>query len=514
MRLPCAIAILVALAACSPSRRPVAAPQPSAAERLAVVDAEVRAGCLDCLTDAFTEYDVLRRDPAAADGATAGAIRAAVLIAVRERELGMIDEGYLGRARAIAAAAPNVGGWLTKIIDIADALPGSRGARFASTDADFVRMRALRTNREAWTALVHDAAGYDEAAAYVWLALTCDSNDARATPTGELFEAVSTFAGAPLIVYRESLCRAIDARTLESLLAANARFGEIDYSMGLSNLGARPRPNLDEAERRFQQAYAWRPRWPALTVAMAGIAMTAEDFDRARILYEETLAVDADSVDATLGDLRALTYLPRPEDAIGVSDRLLARGWYVGDAHYWRAYNELQLSRLDAAWEDVEAAEKGLVNADVPKLAGLIAYRREHLDVAIERFTTSHDRNPFDCETRFYLGVVHAELRHWPETADGLASAAECLQHAEQDLQKETADIRASNLRDDRKARQIARREQQIAEGRRRIATCWFDMAVADFSLARKVEARQYAEKVVDDEQFGARAKELLARLR
>lgn len=513
MRLPCAIAILVALAACSPSRRPVATPQPSASARLAVVDAEVRAGCLDCLTEAFSEYDVLRRDPAAADEATAGAIRTAVLIAVRERELGMIDEGYLGRARAIAAAAPNVAGWLTKIIDIADAVPGSR-ARLPQTEADFARMRALRTNREAWTALVRDAAGYDEAAAYVWLALTCDSTDTRAIQTGELFEAVSTFAGAPLIVYRESLCRTIDARTLESLLAANARFGEIDYSIGLSNLGARPRPNLDEAERRFQQAYAWRPRWPVLTLAMAGIAMTAEDFDRARLLYEETLAVDADSVDAMLGDLRALTYLPRPEGAIAVSDRLLARGWYVGDAHYWRAFNELQLSRLDAAWDDVEAAEKGLVNADVPKLAGLIAYRREHLDVAIERFTTSHDRNPFDCETRFYLGVVHAELRHWPDTADGLASAAECLQNAEQDLQKEIADIRASNLREDRKARQIARREQQIAEGRRRIATCWFDIAVADFSLARKDEARRYAEKVVDDEQFGDRARELLTRLR
>jgi hypothetical protein len=37
---------------------------------------------------------------------------------------------------------------------------------------------------------------------------------------------------------------------------------------------------------------------------------------------------------------------------------------------------------------------------------------------------------------------------------------------------------------------------------------------VSYFSLSRKDEARQYAEKVADDEQFGERARDLLSRLR
>jgi hypothetical protein len=134
--------------------------------------------------------------------------------------------------------------------------------------------------------------------------------------------------------------------------------------------------------------------------------------------------------------------------------------------------------------------------------------------VAIARFAISYERNPLDCETRFYLGVVHAERRHWTETADVLASAATCFQDAEMELEADIANIRTSALREDRKVRQIARREQQIAEGRRRIATSWFDIAVADFSLSRPAEAREYAQKVSDDEQFGERARELLARLR
>src|SRR5262249_41146378 len=181
---------------------------------------------------------------------------------------------------------------------------------------------------------------------------------------------------------------------------------------------------------------------------------------------------------------------------------------------YWRAYDEMQLTRYDQAWADVEESGKMLINADVPKLAGLIAYQRHQLDVSISRLTTSQARNPFDCETRFYLGVVHAELRHWSDTVNVLGSTAECLQRAEEGLEDEIERIRASDLREDRKARQIAKREQQIAEGRRRIATSWFDCAVAYFGLSKTDEARQFAEKVADDEQFGPRAKEILSRLR
>ena len=45
-------------------------------------------------------------------------------------------------------------------------------------------------------------------------------------------------------------------------------------------------------------------------------------------------------------------------------------------------------------------------------------------------------------------------------------------------------------------------------------ATSWFNIAVSYFNLSRKDEAREYAEKVADDEQFGERARDLLSRLR
>jgi hypothetical protein len=45
-------------------------------------------------------------------------------------------------------------------------------------------------------------------------------------------------------------------------------------------------------------------------------------------------------------------------------------------------------------------------------------------------------------------------------------------------------------------------------------ATVWFNAAAANFNLARTGEARRFAEKVADDEQFGERARTLLQRIK
>ena len=218
-------------------------------------------------------------------------------------------------------------------------------------------------------------------------------------------------------------------------------------------------------------------------------------------------------MDALLGKARAQTYLGRAVEAIATLDVLLLERWFVGDARYWRALNESELERNDEAWTDVELAAKLLVNADVPKLAGLIAYRRHQLDVSREKFEQARTRNPRDCETGYYLGVVLAEQRAWPRTAAVLREASDCLQGAELAYTQEIENIRASHDPPERQAKKIARREQYIAKGRRYLATSWFDIAVAYYNLSQPAEARQFAEKVIEDEQFGERAKEILSRL-
>jgi tetratricopeptide (TPR) repeat protein len=514
MRLACSIAAVVISAACS-ARPPavVVAPAPTPAQRLASADALVRAGCLDCLIAAYGEYDLLRGFAAANDAAAAGAVRSAALIAVRQRELGMVDEGYSQRARTLLAANANLPTWLATLLDIVDVLPATAGGiiRTPTSDLDLERSRVLRTNRTAWDARLRELAPIDELAAYVWLAFACGATETRDLTLDELFAPAATFSDTPLVGFKRALCRGIEPAPLLALREREPRFREVPYYLGLHAVGQR---KLDDADPLFAEAFAWRPDWPTLTQSIANVAMTAEEFDRALSFYNRTVELEPHAVDALVGRTRALTYLGRNADAIATADQLIALRWFAGDARYWRALNEAELEQYEGGWTDIEAAAKLLLNADVPKLAGLIAYRRLQLDVSRERFELARTRNPNDCETTFYLGVVHAEMRAWQPTADVLQNAASCLAANEIAYMNEIAAIQASNDPPARKAGKIARREQYIAKGRRQMATSWFDIAVACYNLSRTVEARQYAEKVVADEQFGERARAILARLR
>ncbi|HMD34540.1 MAG TPA: hypothetical protein VKH42_06215, partial [Vicinamibacterales bacterium] len=114
----------------------------------------------------------------------------------------------------------------------------------------------------------------------------------------------------------------------------------------------------------------------------------------------------------------------------------------------------------------------------------------------------------------YYLGTVLAEQREWPRTADVLKESASCLVESIADLGRQIQEIQASRDKPERIAKQVAKRERQIAESRRELVQSSYNVAVASYNLARKDDAREWAEKVADDEQFGPRAKDLLSRLR
>ena len=513
------LVVLATASACSrtPLKPAVVVPAaPAPARRLAAADVLVRAGCLDCLIEAYGEYDLLRAIPTATDVGTAGAVRSAALIALRERELGMTDEGYSQRARSLLAGAAGQPAWLRTLLDIIDVLPVGGMMRTPTSDLDLERSRTLRVNYDAWRVTLRELAPIDELGAYVWLAFSCGASETRNVPLDDLFEPTAALRDAPLIEFRRAICRGVEPEPLRTLLARDPRFVETKYYLGRYDVGllVTGQDRLDEADRLFDEAFAWRAEWPALTQSIANIAMTVEEFDRASVFYDRTLALEPHAVDALLGKARALTYLGRSVDAIATLDLLLADRWFVGDARYWRALNETELERNDEAWTDIEAAAKLLINAEVPKLAGLIAYRRRELDVSRAKFEESRQRNPRDCETGYYLGVVLAEQRVWSRTAEVLDEAGQCLEAAERAYADEITAIRASHDPPSRQARKIARREQYIAKGRRQMATSWYDIAVAYYNLSQPAEARQFAERVAADEQFGERAQEILTRLR
>ena len=133
MRLAIVLGLALAVGGCGAGKPPLAT-QPTqpidVSPRLAEADALLEAGCFDCLRDALSRYQAIRAlagaSPPGIDQATAGAVRAAGLLAIRQRELGMVDDGYLSIARDLSAqrsCEPDACQPVAQVLEIIDLLP-------------------------------------------------------------------------------------------------------------------------------------------------------------------------------------------------------------------------------------------------------------------------------------------------------------------------------------------------------------------------------------------------------
>jgi tetratricopeptide (TPR) repeat protein len=346
-------------------------------------------------------------------------------------------------------------------------------------------------------------------AAWVWFA--CTYGQTRADrELNALLGPVVTLHDAPLIMYEAATCAVGGDTLLADLAASDPRFHEIEFWTGSRQVAVQ---DLDGAQTTLTRAYGWHPAWPAVINSLANLYLTAEDFQTALEFYERSIALVPGTGESLLGRVRALSYLGRSEEAIARATELLPIG-PPGDAYYWRAWNENRLDRLEPAWEDVEAARRLWVNSEVLKLAGLVAYRRRELDIARDRFESALKiPGNSDCEVVFDLAGVNVELASWNVGANLYASAATCFDQLRAGLAAEIAKLQQSGGNPDRVGRQVSSREEQRAGALRLQIQSWFNGAVANLQLGRREAARDLAEKVQEDDQFGARAKEILKRI-
>jgi tetratricopeptide (TPR) repeat protein len=517
-------AILVAaLSACAKRPAVIVPAIPSPAARLAAADALVSSGCLDCLVEAHRQYDSLRAEPAVADRAAAGGVRTAALIALREHELGLADGGYIAVARrmlGVSVPSPE----LPSTVDLAEVLVAapSGPSRAVTLEVQTLALVRLSENQPRWAGLLRQRMPDDAVAAYFWLSMACGIYGSAVPDSADRASVAGNALEVPLVSFKENTaCVRNRIELLEKLIEAEPRFREIHFFLGLAALAGRPRPgqpggppDLERADEEFRAAYEWRQDWPTLTMTIANLALTFEDFLRALTFYQRTLDLVPRNAVALLGKIRTLTYLQTHDEAIAVADELLETGDSPGEARYWRALNQEQLGEHDLAWADIELADKVLFNGDVPKLAGLIAINRRELEVARVKLELALKRRAPGCDAGFYLQIVLSEQRNWDRAASAAAAAAGCFDAEERRLLEEIEQFRTAKMPPERRDRQIARREQQIAGNARMRAAAWFNAAASNFNLGRKDDARLFAEKLIDDQQFAARANDLLGRLR
>lgn len=502
--------------------RTTAPPAVTPSTLMAEADALARAGCFDCLLEARRQYERLVASPPIGEEAREAAIKLSVLIAVREAELGLAGSGAIAHAHALAGDHPSDSA--SVYLDFGDAFASDVTFGTASGEVTLARIRSRQEARErgfAAAAILRTQMPDDPVATALWFGLACSGAGSALPDKDRRDDIVGWSVDQPAVVYQNATaCPGFDRLKAQALFQREPRFVELNYFLGLSAMSGQERigatvgrPDLDSADAYFTTAYAWRQDWPAITLAIATVAVTAEDFDRAFDFYDRTLALIPDHPNALLGKVRALTYLKRHLEAIATTDQMLAAGSSPADARYWRAYNETQLDDFDAAWEDIEIASRMVINAEVPKLAGIIAARRRDLPVARQRLELAVTRRVSGCDTGFYLQAVTAEQGDWTTTARVAATTAQCLEDEIGTLTGEIAGLQTTEMSADRRARQIQRREAEIAADRRMRATTWFNAAAAHFNLQQGSAAREFANKLLDDPQFADRVRVMLDRL-
>jgi tetratricopeptide (TPR) repeat protein len=447
------ILMLLALSACAPKAR---GPSPQTLAELAKADSLLRDGCYACLKDALAIYERQKH--------AQGAFDAALLIAVREKELGIPTLRLASLIPAGSATLAQGGDREKTLVAATDLIIGETSGldpvqRAALTGRDRPPVDKDNPTRRALDPLF----GKDLVATYVALAIDCESP--RLIESVDAKALMTTYENVPLMRFRIARCgRPAMAAPLTALRAADSRWTDTLFWEGRHALTGSPAlvVDLSKVIQLYGEGRTAFPESLALDIAWANTNMSAEEFEPALSGFDHVLATFPEHRDALSGRMQSLSYLMRHPDAIATATRILDLGtWHIGDAYYWRAWNRYHLKEYDAAWADVENALKGVSNSGVYMLAGLIAYARTELPTAVQRFDRAFEINPSACDAVWMSGLVSIDLTELAVAAPKFTRAMTCFVSA------------AAALRGDLKQRQegIAKRGTPATPREERIQT-------------------------------------------
>ncbi len=464
---------LVLLSVQCTARRPAL----TAAQLADVTRAEalVHEGCYRCLQDASEIYAGLAGR--ASDLVVRGAFDVALLMAVREKEVGVPAERSLTRARALLPRLSRTpaSGRTHEDLDPATLLKGAETivGDLSGLDSD---ERQTRSERPEQAEAAADAIGQleqillksgttSEAATYLALAIDCERprNRRLIDPAALRTHA----AGSPLMRYRVAICSDGPPTSLTQLREADPRWTDTFFFEGRYEMGNPSRaPEPVRAAALLTSASETFPESIAIRLMLANAHEMNGDFAASLVSFDQILVWKPTHVDARLGRVRTLTYLARADEAIKAATELIDLGtWHVGDAYYWRAWNTYQTQRLEPAWTDIQQAMRLRANTAVYALAGSIAYARKDLTTAVGHFDRAFEMDATNCPAVSSAGLVHTDQAAWQPAAESFSKAASCYALAAGTARKELTTLEQSGLEPGLKARRVSSARKRIESG-------------------------------------------------
>jgi tetratricopeptide (TPR) repeat protein len=283
--------------------------------------------------------------------------------------------------------------------------------------------------------------------------------------------------------FRAGLCArgaAALGAAVEPLRADDPRWVDTLLFEARRELVGSPQRGIDlyAAEALLDQAHAAFPTSPAIALAWANSNLALAEFDKALAGFDHVLAAAPTHRDAMLGRVTALSYALKHDEAIATATRMIDLGtWHMGDAYYWRAWNHYNLKAIEPAWADVEEAVKLLSNTGVYTLAGLIAYSRQQLPTAIERFDRAFEMDGSNCDAVWMASLSHVEQQAWPLATPKFSRSMSCYVSAAAGARNELAALETSDRPEPQKVRTRARLQRTIEVSDERGAQSAFNAA-------------------------------------
>ena len=427
------LAFALVFPACAPK-----GPPPQFLAEIAKAEALLRDGCYTCLEESLALFEKHASAKIPLAGAKEGAFNAALLIAIREKELGIPGDESMQRARQLVLPARQA------VLDAAELIIGDTTALDPEQRAAVTGVKGrppVAPDNPVRRAL--DAAPqHDVTAKYVALSIDCEQQ--KLIESVDVRSISAAYVGVPLIQFRLATCGRPGAPNVGAIREANPRWADTFYWEGRREMVASLGQAIDlsKVAGLFGEGRAAFPKSLMLTMAWANANLAGEEYDSALSGFEDVLKVHATHRDALSGKMQSQSYLMQHQEAIATATRILELGtWNIPDANYWRAWNRYQIKEYDSAWADVENAIKGLSNARVYMLAGMIAYARKELPTAVDRLDTAFKISPAQCDAVWMSGLVSIDMNELAIAGPKFTRSMTCFVSAASGLRQERAEL-------------------------------------------------------------------------
>lgn len=468
----------------------------------------VKKGHYLALKKAFALYRDMNSRGALRPKAAADYVRAGLLLALRERRIGLDNPATLTEVNRVIDKNGSLSAFAAPALIISAIPLNTRGIMndisTESWNEDFQdRLQAAEDS-------LRSRARADDLSAAVFAAWSC-LNGGRSPRSHDPAEFLKAHPDSILLGYEAAVCEE-DSAFFKAVLTEDPEFSEAHYHLGQAALRER---RIFDAESHLLRAYQSIPESPQPRILLAGIYFATEEFQASIQFYDLVLEISPEYRDALLGKAIALAYLGRHGESMAVLGRILELGfWLVGESHYWLARNLYALRRGPEALSHIDEAKSRLpTNTHVFSLAGKIASEVGEFERAEKDFMESLVLDGANTEALFGLGTLHAQKARWPAAAEFYEMAVRAYDTEAEVLGAVIEDLKAAALPPERKSRLLLKRSARLEEARLESATAAYDAAAAYVNAGNPDKAREMADKAAVHPVFREKAGKLLSQI-